>query len=684
MPEAVVDWDVVVGYADRLSALPGERLHVMVSAAGAVEARVIRLPGGERAPFAIEHLREAAPQPVRTGSHVRVDHDERLRPHDGLAVSTWVWLPPGWEGGRRQALVANTAYSLVLGPDGRPAFEIAGAQVRATAPLPLDTWVRVEGTFDPAAGAISIAAGERVEAAASGSLDTSAGPLLLGAAPGAGGEASDHLDGKLDGPRIDAGPPEARRMVAAWALGSGRGAEVADSGPHGLAGRCVNGPYRAVTGAEWDGRVHDWRFDEHGYSAMRFHADATDDLGWEPTLAVDVPEDCDGGVHAVVLSREGHEDVVPFVVRRGAASQPRALAVLLPTFTYQAYSCERAAPALASSERPEDRWVAENRLLSLYDRHADGGGGYEASLHRPLTQLRPSYRCSQHGGPHGLAQDLILLGFLARRGIEVDLLTDHDVHREGAAALAGHRVLITGAHPEYATAELRDALDTHVAAGGGLAYLGGNGLQGVISVDPERAAVIEVRRNDTQALCWQADAGEHHHAATGLFGGDWRRHGRPERALLGVALHGFGDAPATAYERRVEPGDPVGDALFAGLEPGEAIDADGIVLGGPAGYEVDSSDSRTGSPPDTRVLAVSRDLASYDRWPDDVVDDAHGVPSEIRAEMTLHGGDGRGYVFAVGSIAWTGCLGEDSNPVARVTENVLRELAADRPFGGDG
>jgi hypothetical protein len=38
-------------------------------------------------------------------------------------------------------------------------------------------------------------------------------------------------------------------------------------------------------------------------------------------------------------------------------------------------------------------------------------------------------------------------------------------------------------------------------------------------------------------------------------------------------------------------------------------------------------------------------------------------------------------VFSVGSIAWTGCLeGDDSNPVARVTENALRELGRERPF----
>ena len=80
---------------------------------------------------------------------------------------------------------------------------------------------------------------------------------------------------------------------------------------------------------------------------------------------------------------------------------------------------------------PEDRWVAEHGLRSLYDRYVDGVGVYEASLLRPLTQLRPGYRCSQHGGPHGLAQDLILLDWLRRRGIDFDVVTDHDLARRG-------------------------------------------------------------------------------------------------------------------------------------------------------------------------------------------------------------------------------------------------------------
>jgi hypothetical protein len=53
----------------------------------------------------------------------------------------------------------------------------------------------------------------------------------------------------------------------------------------------------------------------------------------------------------------------------------------------------------------------------------------------------------------------------------------------------------------------------------------------------------------------------------------------------------------------------------------------------------------------------------------------------MRADMVVRRVAGEGVVFSVGSIAWTGCLdGDDANPVARVTENVLAELSRERPF----
>ncbi len=675
---AETDWTRLVAYADRPSARPGETLIVMASAAATPTATVISLPGREPAAVPLRELEPAARREVRTGSYVTVAHDPALRPRDGLSVSTWVWLAPGARAGRRRALLASwgeggDGFALVLDPKGRPSFEVQAAgrrdRVSCEAAVEPGAWTRIEAELDPAGRTIAIAhhrrSGLRTEAvelvsagSETGGPGPGAGPLMIGAEPDGDGLARSHLDGKLDRPAVGSGPQNSTTL-AAWRLGEGRGREVLDGGPRGLHGACVNGPLRAVTGHDWRGDVHDWRLAPEQYGAMHFHSDAVDDLGWPPSYELELPESLAGGIYALRLEAAGAEDVVAFAVRRAPSAAPAPNVVVLPTFTYLAYSCEREAPAAAGSQRPEDRWVTEHGLRCLYDRHADGVGVYEASLLRPLTQLRPGYRCAQHGGPHGLAQDLILLAWLKRRGIRFDLLTDHDLDREGAAALAGHRTLITGAHPEYASAALLDAIDGHLEAGGSLAYLGGNGLNGTVAVDPSRPHVIELRRCETQALMWQALPGEHH-LATGEYGGDWRRRGRPEHRTLGVGLRAFGDGPATAYEREAPP-DPAAAVLFAGLEPDSPIAADGEVLGGAAGYEVDGHDRRLGSPADAVVLATARVGHGYAPWPDDVVDDPGGG-GELRADMTLHRRPEGGAVFSVGSIAWTGCLGERRQP----------------------
>ena len=696
-----IDWAVVVGYAERLSAMPGSRLRVMVSCGSDLESEVVRLPSREPAPIAITRLRQPTVQEVNTGAHIAVEHHPALRPNDGFAVSVGVWLAPGAKAGERRALLAswgpggNDGWALVIDADGRPGFEAAGGGRRwravGTTPVPLDAWWRLEGRVDAAAGLLSVTRFD-LEGVANdsgvGSVPADApgpdpGPMLIGAEQqGSAAHVGSHFEGKLEDPRVAAGP-DASREVAAWDLGAGRTRQVTDRGPHGLDGTCVNGPMRAVTGSRWTGDIHDWRWASEGYEAMYLHADAVDDLAWEPVLELEIAESCPSGVFAVVLRSQQHEDLVPFIVRRPAGAAPAPTAVLLPTFTYLAYSCERAAPAAAGSDQAIDRWVADHGLRCLYDRFEDGSGVYEASILRPLTQLRPGYRCPQHGGPHGLAQDLILLGFLERRGIDVDLLTDHDLHEEGVDALAGHRAAVTGAHPEYATGELIDALEAFVDGGGGLAYLGGNGLNGRVSVDPDRPQVLEVRRTETNGLVWQALPGEHHHASTGAYGGDWRRQGHPEHRFLGVGLSAFGSGEAASYLRAGDV-DPGAARVFAGLDADVSIGHGGAVLGGAAGFEVDNHDPLLGSPDDATLLASATMGEGYDVWPDDVRDTAAAQPKH-RADMVLRRPAGGGTVFSVGSIAWTGCLeADDDNPVALVTENVLRELAGEaRPFSDE-
>ena len=84
------------------------------------------------------------------------------------------------------------------------------------------------------------------------------------------------------------------------------------------------------------------------------------------------------------------------------------------------------------------------------------------------------------------------------------------------------------------------------------------------------------------------------------------------------------------------------------------------------------------------ILASADPGPRYERWGDDVISDqghTHGPPTgpTRRADMVVHRERG-GVVFSVGSIAWSGCLIDDDNPIATVTANVLGELARERPF----
>ena len=167
---AATDWNRLVGYGDRLSARPGERIEFMVSAAAEPAARVIALPEGAPVEAVVEPLEPVGPREVTLGSYVRVSHDRALRPADGLAVSVSVWIAPGARGGPRRALISTwgggDGWALALDADGRPRFEVgSGGELEAIAgelPIEPGVWARLEAELDPRAATISLTHSRRV------------------------------------------------------------------------------------------------------------------------------------------------------------------------------------------------------------------------------------------------------------------------------------------------------------------------------------------------------------------------------------------------------------------------------------------------------------------------------------------------------------------------------------------
>jgi N,N-dimethylformamidase len=435
--------------------------------------------------------------------------------------------------------------------------------------------------------------------------------------------------------------------------------------------RIHNAPTFAVRSARWDGTEQDPRCAPEHYDAVMLHDDDLDDAAWPVTHRVAIPEDAESGVYGLTVHAAGQAITWPFFVtpRRRRAD----LLFLAPSFTYLAYANERLPEDRFPwhGDDPGHRFARANALTSLYDVHNDGGGVSLASFRRPLATIRDDYLYPLCGAPHLLPIDLHLLRFLADQGFAIDLVTDAELHRDGARCLVGYRGLVTGSHPEYWTGAMLDAVQEFQSSGGHLAYLGGNGCYWVTASD---GRTIEVRRGTRGIRTWSSEPGESHLAMTGEPGGLWRHAGRPEHRLLGVGLAAMGFTRSRPFRRTAESYaadlawlvDGVGDA---------PLGTEGLMLGGASGYEIDCRSEKWGTTANTVLLAVADGFD--DAFEMDPEAGVAGMPP-IRGEMTLTRRSSGAMAFAAGSVAWCGALPhvQRMNAVGAITCNLLRRFIA--------
>jgi N,N-dimethylformamidase len=437
-------------------------------------------------------------------------------------------------------------------------------------------------------------------------------------------------------------------------------------------GYTVQSPVRSMTGPHWRGDV----LAAGTRSAIHFHEDSLIDAGWVESFGFDVPEGLPSGVYAAHLTAGDESDDLPFLVLppKGKAAAP--LAFLMPTFTYLAYGNELCG---------------EYGLNCVYDRFVDGAGVPFASAHHPVKTFRPDRGLlksvtGERFGRH-LCADLYFIDFLANLGQPVDILCDHDLHREGAALLAPYKGVITGSHPEYVSGPMLDALETYLSTGGNLAYLGGNGFYSVTSLS-EDGAHIEVRRPNGSRP-WTSDPGEGTHQMSGEPGGLWRFLGRAPQRLVGVGFTGQGWTSADAcglprpFEQVGDRSDPLAAALLTGIPPDAKI-GDFATLGlghGAAGDEVDRTDADLGTPVQTIVLATATGFSTdYQVTIDDRrdVNEASTLPDHpmLRADMVCFPTQAGGFVYSASSMQWFSALSHNGydNTVATITRNVIARM----------
>lgn len=687
-----------------------------------------------------------APQHTQAGSFAVVDDTAGALPGGAsFTLHAFVWSTTPGKG--RQGLLgcfddhARRGYGLGIDGSGHVCLRLGDGSttvdLSADRPLLARVWYFVAASFDAASGAVTLYQEPVVNAyngqqsrafprddSSHASHTTKLRPtradgafLLAGfhvdiaGRPVVGGLFNGKIDrcgiharvlgrDELDRMRDGAAPPAAE-LAAYWdtTLGYtdlGIGDTIVDTGPHQLPARGYNRPVRGMTGYNWNGRNDCFRLAPGEYGGVYFNDDAIIDCRWTPTVSWTIPVDFKSGVYALRVRAGDLEDHVTVFVR--PATPQAKIAMLMPTASYLAYANEH----FVLVETPGVEAVTGHTLnlyewdfllanhpewgKSTYDHHDDGAGVCYSSYRRPVMGLRPRHRMAGHSLPWQFPADMSIVGFLELAGFEYDVITDEDLHREGAACLAPYNVVLNGTHSEYYSEAMMDATEDYLAAGGRVMYLGANGYYWVVSFRDGEPWCMEVRKLDSGSRAWQAAPGEHYMATNGERSGLWRNRGRPPQKLTGVGFASEGMDESKPYERLPDSHDPACAWIFDGVE-GERFGAQGLALGGAAGLEVDRYDLSLGTPPGTYLLATSEPFSdNYPHVAEEIMFNLPGtggtqdfqVRADVTYALTLNGGA----VFSTGSIAWGQALPWNGcdNDVAVITANVLRRFAADGPL----
>ncbi len=452
----------------------------------------------------------------------------------------------------------------------------------------------------------------------------------------------------------------------------------------------INYPTRAVTSSSWDGSEMCWRHAPDHYAAIHFHETDIYDFEWDTDFQFVCPEDMPSGIYVMHLRCGDHEDAMPFFLCAPKGKNRHKLCLLVSTFTYAVYGNHARPDFKPEWKTRMKEWGAYPYNpaeypaygLSTYNHHPDKSGICHGSHLRPLLNLRPGYLTFGYGKSSGLRHfqaDSHLVSWLHNKGIEFDIVTDQELHDHGSSAIENYQCLLTGSHPEYHTLQSLDTLQGFSRSGGNLVYLGGNGFYWKVVPHNEAPGLLEIRRAEDGIRAWAAEPGEYYNAFDGSYGGLWRRNGRPPQRLCAVGFSAQGEFNGAAYRRVCC--DPNFDWVFDGISQ-ELIGDYGFSGGGAAGFELDRFDERLGSPANTVLLASSEGHGGdFILVPEETLTHLttwSGEPKEdlIRADMVYCDLDNGGKLFSVGSITFCGSLpwNNFNNDISRLLENVLDHM----------
>lgn len=731
----------VRAYTDSISYERGQTINVHVSAADPVNIRLNRMRSSDaqdttldaEVEWAYAGTYKASAQETFVGSFLQGDLSTYAPVSTSmLSMGAFVWSSDFDSAGTQTIMALESGPALKL-VNGCAAIVLPGnsAPLLVGPHLENNEWHFVVASLGENAkltvlpmDALRGASGDKIDTLTSTTFQFT-GAITVGARnarrvtklkTGACGSAEENFNGKIEDPFLSMSTLESNEVqaivrgemqigdinpVAWWDLSFRYGEDLATAtacAPGQPDGLLVNGPARAVTGRRFSGRHLDFNLAPREYGAAHFHATDLIDAGWETAVSAPLPEYLASGVYGVVVENASGSDTVPIVVVPQESDPRNKVLVVLPTFTYLAYANEALFNGLDTSamtdaevtlEDVDQAHVGDRSFgVSMYDTHPDGSGVITSSARRQIINMRRGYRMWLVDAGRSFSSDMYLIEWLARRGIDVDVVTDYEIHRRGASYLAPYAALISGSHPEYTTEEMLDALTAYRDTGGALLYLGGNGwywVTGLVSNDP---LVVEIRRGHAGIRTWESLPGEVTLMSTGLPGGLWRHRGRAPQRLCGVGMAAQGWGQSEPYYRSASAVNPQWEWVFTGVDE-DPIGNYGEVMGGAAGDEIDRADQTLGTPPHAVILASSRDHTNFyqralEEIPMNLPDHGGGQQDpEVRADIVYFKTPAGGEVFSTGSIAFSGALlhNNTENGVSRMTENVIRTFL-DRRAGG--
>lgn len=710
----------ILGYADRISAAPGDSIEVKVSCDGLdfYDASLIRVIQGDINPAGPGYRDELVSldlggpfhgryQPINTGSYAVVDDVPSFDLQNSLGLQALIWPTLPGSGSQtilsRENSVSGAGFRIYLDADGALAFSVTtkenSAVVSTEFPLHSERWYLVSATYDAEEGTLTVVQriqdpsiksehicrasrkifGDRLVA----KIDAS---VIIAARLASDRPAREHFNGRIEAPRIlsrslladEMNNPvdrDCQGLTAAWDFSVGISTDqITDVSGNNLHGKLINLPTRGVCGHAWNGDKHCWTDLPEHYGAIHFHDDDLYDCEWETDFEIQLPDDLASGVYAIRLHSEDDEYFIVFAVRppRGKTTAP--VAFLMPIASYMAYANTRMAIDIPETEivcgrlielNPIDLFMQKHPELGLcfYDLHSDGSGVFYSSRLRPIVNMQPKHIGCLGGMGSNVWQfnaDTHILNFLEQLGQPFDVITDEDLESEGIELLEDYQAIISGTHPEYYAIGMMDSLQSYLDKGGRLMYLGGNGYYWRISYHPTLPGVIECRKSEDGIRAFATRPGEFYASFTGEYTGLWRRNGRAPNQLVGIGMVSQGFDRSSHYVMRESSRDPRVAFIFQGVE-GPIIGDFGLSGGGAAGLEVDATDHSLGTPPHTLVLASSEHHTDlYLITPEDMNDPAPGLGGTeaeiIRSEMVFFETPNGGAVFSTGSIAWAGSL----------------------------